>query len=165
MWQGRGRRGSRGNSNSEAYQWPAATGYAMSVTSVDRYAKKSGYANYGGWVDVAAPGDDIKSAFPTSTSALWSGTSMATPIVAGQAALVHGVSPTAKPSDVEGAITGTARPLNYSDRAYSGKLRSTKTCSQSVDRQGPAGPCRSTRRQLSARTKYGNVAAARRRQH
>ena len=92
------------------------------MTSVDANSQKSGYADFGGWVDVAAPGDGIQSTFLNGASALWSGTSMATPFVAGQAALIHSVSPTAKPSDVEGAIGGTARSLNYADPAYSGKL-------------------------------------------
>ncbi len=94
-----------GNSNAARPHYPAAAGGGMSsanglvaVTSVDRYEKKSSFANYGLWVDIAAPGNDIRSAFPVSKYANWSGTSMATPFVSGQAALIRTIYGSAPPA-------------------------------------------------------------------
>ena len=119
-----------GNSNSALPHYPAAgDGVAaasadglVAVTSVDSYAKKSDYANYGSWVDIAAPGDAIRSTFPTSVYANWSGTSMATPFVSGQAALIHQVYGSLAPAGVEKKIRTSAQPLTLQNPTYVGML-------------------------------------------
>jgi thermitase len=118
-----------GNSNSALPHYPAArNGTAASaeglvaVTSVDRYAKKSDYANYGIWVDIAAPGDGIRSTFPISVYANWSGTSMATPFVSGQAALIHALYGSLDPVGVERKIRSSAQPLTLQNPTYVGML-------------------------------------------
>jgi thermitase len=102
-----------GNSNTESKHYPAArakTDVASSadglvaVTSVNRDKIKSGFANYGTWVDISAPGNGIRSAFPISVYANWSGTSMATPFISGQAALIHEEYPDLNPAGIEGRI-------------------------------------------------------------
>jgi thermitase len=107
-----------GNSNSIVPEYPAAGngGEAsadglVAVTSVNIHDQKSDFANYGTWVDIAAPGEDIRSAFPVSKYAYWSGTSMATPFVSGQAALIHAVYGSLDPAGVEKRIRCSARPL------------------------------------------------------
>ena len=94
----------------------------VAVTSVDRYQKKSEFANYGIWVDIAAPGTDIRSAFPTSLYADWSGTSMATPFVSGQAALIRTVYGSLDPAGIEKKLRDSARPLYLQDPVYGGML-------------------------------------------
>ncbi|HET7479274.1 MAG TPA: S8 family serine peptidase [Rubrobacteraceae bacterium] len=111
-----------GNSSADTPHYPAAGDDVIATTSVDRFNKKSGFANYGPWVDVAAPGDGIRSTFPTSTNAYWSGTSMAAPFVAGQAALIHSVNPLLTAAGVRGVISSTARPLDANNPDYSGML-------------------------------------------
>jgi subtilisin family serine protease len=120
-----------GNSNSTLPHYPAAgngtVGSAdglVAVTSVDKYLKKSSYANYGAWVDIAAPGDGIRSTFPTSVYANWSGTSMATPFVSGQAALIHAYAPygSLDPAGVERKIRSSAQPLTLQNPTYVGML-------------------------------------------
>ena len=118
-----------GNSNSLIAEYPAAgNGVAASaeglvaVTSVSRFDQKSDFANYGRWVDIAAPGESIRSAFPVSKYAYWSGTSMATPFVSGQAALIHAVYPTLDPAGVEKKIRCSARPLLTTDPLYAAML-------------------------------------------
>ena len=118
-----------GNSNSTVPQYPAAgNGLVASadglvaVTSVSQYEKKSDFANYGIWVDIAAPGEGIRSAFPVSVYANWSGTSMATPFVSGQAALIHAVYASLKPADVEKKIRTSARSLIATDPVYAAML-------------------------------------------
>jgi subtilisin family serine protease len=118
-----------GNDNTAEPQYPAAgsgeTAFVdglLAVTSVDRYGKKSSFASYGSWVDVAAPGTDIRSAFPVSKYANWSGTSMAAPFITGQAALIHSVDGSLGPASIEKQIRDTARSLDTNNRTYAGML-------------------------------------------
>jgi subtilisin family serine protease len=83
-----------GNSNADACNYsPASAGYNHAVATVaasTRTDYKASYSNYGTCVDLYAPGSAIKSAWYTSSSATntINGTSMASPHVAGVAALV-----------------------------------------------------------------------------
>ncbi|CAN5722568.1 hypothetical protein BH23GEM3_BH23GEM3_25760 [soil metagenome] len=83
-----------GNENQDACNVsPASAGYQHPVATVAASTKtdsKASYSNYGKCVDLYAPGSAIKSAWHTSSSAVntISGTSMASPHVAGVAALV-----------------------------------------------------------------------------
>ena len=105
-----------GNSNSSRPHHPAAEEDVLAVTSANEQLNKSDFANYGRWVDVAAPGSNIYSLFPRSKYASWSGTSMATPFVAGQAALIRSERPRMGAEDVGCRIKSTARPLEGDKR-------------------------------------------------
>jgi subtilisin family serine protease len=113
-----------GNDKNSVEQYPAAEDGAIAVTSVNPEKKKSGFANYGPWVTIAAPGNGIYSPFPTSRYASWSGTSMATPFVAGQAALIRSLQPSAGSECVTEIIRATAQPLVASDPTYASQLGS-----------------------------------------
>ncbi|NTU81134.1 MAG: peptidase S8 [Chloroflexales bacterium] len=89
--------------------YPAAYSACFAVaasTSADRAAY---YSNYGAWVEVAAPGDSIMSSYTNSRYASLSGTSMATPHVAGLAGLLaaQGLSN----SQIRDRICATADPI------------------------------------------------------
>ena len=107
-------------------QFPAAEDGAIAVASVDDQKRRSDFSNFGGWLTVAAPGTDIHSPFPQDDYAVWSGTSMATPFVAGQAALVSAVEPRADASCVAGIIETTAdkAALDAANPTFVGKLGS-----------------------------------------
>jgi len=62
------------------------------------------FSNFGSKVDIAAPGVKIYSTYKSGTYATLSGTSMASPHVAGDAALYKANNPTATPAVVQGAL-------------------------------------------------------------
>jgi serine protease len=95
---------------------PARSSDAITVGSTTSSDSRSSFSNYGTCVDIFAPGSSITSAWYTSNSATntISGTSMASPHVAGIAALYLGDNPSASPSAVESAIysSGSSNKLS-----------------------------------------------------
>jgi thermitase len=89
-----------GNDGTTAEFYPAANNNVISVGAFDEDHRRATFSNYGTWVDISAPGNVIMSTYPMYTCGAsttpgdfgcytWnSGTSMATPHVAGAAALV-----------------------------------------------------------------------------
>lgn len=100
-----------GNSNANACNYsPARAAAALTVGATTSSDARSSFSNYGSCVDIFAPGSSITSAWHTSNSATntISGTSMASPHVAGAAALYLGNNPGASPSAVASALIGNA---------------------------------------------------------
>ena len=80
-------------------QYPAAEGsYGLvPVAATKPGLTLASFSNSGGWIDLAAPGDQITSALPGGGYGTWGGTSMAAPMVAGAAALLRGKEPQLDP--------------------------------------------------------------------
>ncbi len=99
-----------GNENTGELRHPAANPGVVGVTAIDgRTGQKATFANSGSWVDVAAPGVRVVSAFPGGRYATWGGTSASAPVAAGALALVaSAMAPSAPPSDVVDRLTATA---------------------------------------------------------
>ncbi|WP_129789278.1 S8 family peptidase [Promicromonospora panici] len=91
---------------------PSSTPEALTVGATEDTDARAEYSNTGSCVDIFAPGSDITSAWYTSDTDenTISGTSMATPHVAGAAALVLSGNPAATPAEVGDALTGAAVP-------------------------------------------------------
>ncbi|MEU2538787.1 S8 family peptidase [Streptomyces iakyrus] len=89
---------------------PARVTEAVTVGATTSSDAKASYSNYGTVLDLFAPGSSITSAWSTSDSATntISGTSMASPHVAGAAALHLAANPTATPAQVSAALTSAA---------------------------------------------------------
>jgi subtilisin family serine protease len=91
-------------------QSPARAAAALTVASSDRTDTRSSFSNFGTCVDVIAPGSSIVSDWytgPTATTTL-SGTSMATPHVAGAAAVLLSQQRTLTPAQVASRLVGSA---------------------------------------------------------
>jgi subtilisin family serine protease len=96
---------------------PASAPSAITVAASDDTDTRAYFSNFGSCVDVFAPGVGITSAWHTSRSATntISGTSMASPHVAGAAAVYLGLDPSASTGEVAGWITGNAAADRVSD--------------------------------------------------
>jgi aqualysin 1 len=102
-----------GNSSADACNYsPASEPSALTVGATTSSDARSSYSNYGTCVDLFAPGSGITSAWITSASATntISGTSMASPHVAGVAALALQANPTASPAAIASFIVENATP-------------------------------------------------------
>lgn len=101
---------------------PANCSNVIAVASTTRTGARSGFSNYGTGIDVAAPGSDIASTLNSGTTtpssegyAIYSGTSMAAPHVAGVVALMQAVAPSPMtPAAVESTLKSTLRAFPVS---------------------------------------------------
>ncbi len=100
-----------GNSNVDACtQSPARAAAAITVGSTTSSDARSSFSNWGTCLDLFAPGSSILSAWYTSNTATatLSGTSMASPHVAGVAALYKQANPSASPATIRDAIVNNS---------------------------------------------------------
>jgi subtilisin family serine protease len=100
------------NSSSACFISPARTPAAMTVGATTSSDALAWFSNFGSCVDLFAPGQSITSAWPTndtSTNTI-SGTSMASPHVAGAAARYLEGHPLATPEEVTSELARSATP-------------------------------------------------------
>ncbi|MGQ0843101.1 MAG: S8 family serine peptidase [Sporichthyaceae bacterium] len=100
-----------GNDNADACtQSPARAPAALTVGASTSTDARASFSNWGACLDLFAPGQSIVSAVSSSdtASASYSGTSMASPHVAGAAAAYLQTNPTATPAQVRSALIGGA---------------------------------------------------------
>ncbi|NLW47865.1 MAG: S8 family serine peptidase [Firmicutes bacterium] len=109
-----------GNSNS-AVAFPGNCNGVITVGAVSSNNQRASFSNYGPEMDVVAPGVNIISSYKGNANSYtsMSGTSMATPFVAGVTALVRAANPSLAPAEVTQVIDqattdlGTAGFDNY----------------------------------------------------
>jgi subtilisin family serine protease len=115
-----------GNSNTNAANTsPCAAVDTICVAATDSTNALASYSNYGSIVDVAGPGSNIQSAWYTSDTAYntISGTSMATPAVAGQVALWYQKTGQTSRSQLKISVSNFATKnaiTNYNSKPLSG---------------------------------------------
>lgn len=103
------------------------TNRVISVASTDRFGERSAFSNYGTWVTVSAPGDEVWSSFSnhyTQTFLELSGTSMSAPHVVGLAGLMKSNFPAATGEQIRNWIISTAENIDALNPLYAGQLGS-----------------------------------------
>ncbi|BCJ41972.1 hypothetical protein GCM10010168_88680 [Actinoplanes ianthinogenes] len=97
---------------------PADLPAAITVGATDSRDRRASFSNYGSVVDLFAPGVGIKSSVSGSdtATAVYSGTSMASPHVAGAAALILDARPGLTPSQVRATLVADATTGKVTDR-------------------------------------------------
>ncbi|MBO2532472.1 MAG: peptidase S8 [Thermoactinomycetaceae bacterium] len=115
-----------GNNGTSLPTYPAYYSNAIAVAATDSNDNKAYFSNYGSsWVDVAAPGVNIVSTYRGSSYASLSGTSMATPHVAGLAGLLDAQGRSA--SQIRAAIENTADRISGTGTYWSkGRINAYK---------------------------------------
>jgi subtilisin family serine protease len=112
------------NSSDPNSNYPSRLPQVLSVASTDHHDKKSNFSNFGPWVDIAAPGTEVLSTWPSNNYFTISGTSMACPHVSGVAALIiseyggEGFTP----DQVKQRLLMSADAIDFENPSYIGKL-------------------------------------------
>lgn len=116
--------GATGNFFSEQTDPPASIASVYAIAAVDSTWQKTKPSNYGLKVDLVAPGEFVLAAHPDGNKSYGylDGTSSATAMVGGCAALLKASMPDASPSTIMGALKNTATPVDDRNRFYGGKL-------------------------------------------
>jgi subtilisin family serine protease len=111
-----------GNDNVSSMFYPAGFSEVMAVASTTFGDSKSGFSNFGSWIDISAPGSAIYSTVPNGGYQTKQGTSMASPLVAGLAGLMLSYNPGMGQQDVLDCITSTATNIDAANPSYIGQL-------------------------------------------
>ncbi len=120
-----------GNSYGDVYKaTPANNNNVIAVAATNSADSRASFSNYGQRIDVAAPGVYVKSSIPGNSYANFSGTSMASPHVAGLAALLLSAEPTLNNEEVRQILKSSIDDLGASgwDIYYgAGRINANKT--------------------------------------
>jgi len=116
----------QGNQDIQEAFYPAADNDAEMVTAVDSLDTKATFADWHSKVLVSAPGVGVRSCYPGGAWAMGEGCSYATPLVAGEAALILSRYPADLPEDVQDRIEAGVVPIDQlpGNAPYGGKLGS-----------------------------------------
>lgn len=112
-----------GNSGGEAPFYPAAYNeYVLAVAGSAENDTRVTSSNYGAWVDVSAPGQNVLTTFSGGGYGLTSGTSVGAPFASGLAGLLLSAHPDWSPAQVRAQIIRTADSIDALNPGYAGKL-------------------------------------------
>ncbi len=103
-------------------QYPAVYPEVIAVAATDQRDERAWFSNYGKKVDVAAPGVNIYSTVPDDSFNFKDGTSMASPHVAGLAALIWSHNPDLTNKAVRKLIEGTCDNIDPKNPGFEGLL-------------------------------------------
>ena len=102
--------------------YPAACKNCVAVAAYDESNALTYFSNYGSWVDIAAPGYNIYSCSSNSAYVWMNGTSQATPVVAGVAALIYANNPAYIKNETAATANAVAARLKSTSDGYTYSL-------------------------------------------
>ncbi|KEO82000.1 S8 family peptidase [Tumebacillus flagellatus] len=105
-----------GNDGIGQPSYPAAYPEVIGVAANDESNETATFSNYGSHCSVTAPGVSIPSTYPNKRYVALSGTSMASPHVAGVAGLLKSINKNLKPEDIRDILQKTADDLGPAGR-------------------------------------------------
>lgn len=115
-----------GNDGTTNNHFPSNYPHVINVGATNSNDRKSGFSNYGSTIDVMAPGSGIRTTIHTGalnpTYFNTSGTSTASPIVAGLVGLMVSTNPCLSPFEIEQYLKATADDIDNLNTAYRGLL-------------------------------------------
>ncbi|MDP9794435.1 subtilisin family serine protease [Catenuloplanes nepalensis] len=103
-------------------QYPGVYPEVISVAALDQDGVRATFSNFGSTVDVAAPGVNIWSSMPDDTHGFLDGTSMASPHVAGLAALVWSAAPELSGAEVRAVVEDACDNVDALNPGFAGQL-------------------------------------------
>ncbi|MDR9486491.1 S8 family serine peptidase [Salibacter sp.] len=108
-----------GNNEVDEPFYPAAYKNALAVSSVNSVGDPSFFSNYGYWIDIAAPGENILSTVEDGGYNNNTGTSMAAPAVSGAVGLLLAQYPSLTPNQIRAHLKATASSFSQLDSSSS----------------------------------------------
>lgn len=132
--------------STDPMSYPASYNSVVSVAAVDSNKSLASFSQKNSQVEIAGPGVDVLSTYPEGTGGqgnygTMSGTSMASPHVAGVAALVWSHHPSCSAQEIRNVLNVTAEDLGASGRdvKYGYGLAQTKDAVDYIDANGCDG--------------------------
>ena len=105
-----------GNDGNSSKSYPASYDAVVSVAALNSNQTVADYSQFNNQVELAAPGTSVLSTYPSSRYASLSGTSMASPHVAGAMALVWSFYPSCTANEIRAVMATSAKDLGAPGR-------------------------------------------------
>jgi len=106
--------GNLGYDKKGSITYPAAYDSVIAVGAIDQQNIRASFSSVGRQLELMAPGVGIESTFPNNSYSTMNGTSMASPHVAGAAALMRESNPTLTNIELRQLLKANAIPLGES---------------------------------------------------
>jgi len=111
-----------GNDGVSTMFYPAAYNNVIAVAATRTNDAKASFSQFGTWIDICAPGQDIISTIAPSGYNYASGTSMASPLVAGLLGLMKSVNPFLNQQELTNCLLSSADNINSMNSSYIGQI-------------------------------------------